>query len=76
MHWTFLTTVRFQNGDSGVVRLEYAVAANDTTEAKKELGRRFLDHEVFGYTIENIVAASDAKAASLNLPARCVMQLA
>jgi hypothetical protein len=76
MHWTFLTTVRFQNDDRGVVRLEYAVAANDTMEAKKELARRFLDHEVFGYTIENVVAASETQAASLNLPARCVMLLA
>ncbi len=76
MHWTFLTMVRFQNDDGGVVRLEYAVAANDTMEAKKELTRRFLDHEVFGYTIENIVAACDAQAASLNLPDRCVMLLA
>ena len=76
MHWTFLTTVRFQNDDGGVVRLEYAVAAYDTVEAKTELARRFMDHEVFGYTIENIVAVSDAQAASLNLPARCVVLLA
>ena len=76
MHGTFLTTVRFQNDDSGVVRVEYAVAAKDTMEAKKELARRLMDHEVFGYTIENIVAASEGQAASLNLPARCVMLLA
>ncbi len=76
MHWTFLTTVRFQNSDGDVVRLEYAVAANDTADATKELSRRFMDHEVFGYTIENIVAASDTEVASLNLPAGCVMLLA
>ncbi len=76
MHRPFLTTVTFKSGLGNEFRLEYAVSATDTLEAKAELERRFFDLEVFGYTIENIVAAPRLQALLLKLPPRCVMLLA
>jgi hypothetical protein len=37
MHRPFVTTVKFENENGGVMRLEYAVA--DTSDAKTELER-------------------------------------
>jgi hypothetical protein len=76
MHRPFVTTVRFENEVGDVVRVEYAVAAVDTTDAKTELERRFLDHEINGYTIERILEATTLQARMLKLPPRCVMLLA
>jgi hypothetical protein len=76
MHRPFVTTVKFENQHGGVVRLDYAVAALDTTDAKTELERRFLDLELNGYTIERIVEATALQARMLKLPPRCVMLLA
>ncbi len=76
MHRPFLTTVTFKSELGNEFRLEYAVSATDTLEAKAELERRFFDLEVFGYTIENIVAAPRLQALLLKLPPRCVMLLA
>ena len=73
MHRPFVTTVKFENEDGGVMRLEYAVAAVDTTDANE---RRFLDLEVDHYTIEKIVEATTLQARMLKLPPRCVMLLA
>jgi hypothetical protein len=50
MHRPFMTTIKFENGDGGALRLDYAVAAVDTTDAKAELERRFLDLEMDRYT--------------------------
>jgi hypothetical protein len=76
MHRPFVTTVKFENEHGDVVRVEYAVAAVDTTGAKTELERRFLDLEVDNYTIERITEATTLQARILNLPPRCVMLLA
>ena len=76
MHWPFVTTVKFENEDGSVIRLTYAVAAVDMTDAKTELERRFLDLEVHRYTIEEIVEATALQARMLKLPPRCVMLLA
>jgi hypothetical protein len=76
MHRPFVTTVKFDNADGGVMRSEYAVAAVDTTDAKTELERRFLALEVDRYTIEKIVEATTHQARMLKLPPRCVMLLA
>ena len=76
MHRPFVTTVKFENEDGDIVRVEYAVAAVDTSAAKTELERRFLDLEVDGYTIERIVEATTLQARMLKLPPRCVMLLA
>jgi hypothetical protein len=48
--------------------LDYAVAAIDTTDAKTELERHFLDLEVDGYTIERIIEATTLQAGMLKLP--------
>jgi hypothetical protein len=58
------------------MRLEYAVAAVDATDAKTELERRFLDLEVDRYTIERIVEATTLQARMLKLPPCCVMLVA
>jgi hypothetical protein len=75
MSWPFLTTVKFENENGSVVRLEYAVSAIDHNRARSELSRRFLDQEVFGYEIEKVTAATRLEAMSLGLPERCVMLL-
>jgi hypothetical protein len=76
VHRPFVTTVKFENEDGDIVRVEYAVAAVDTSAAKIELERRFLDLEVDGYTIERIVEATTLQARMLKLPPRCVILLA
>lgn len=76
MFWPFLTTVRFKSRNGSVVRLEYAVSAADRGHARSELERRFLEQEVFGYTIEKVTAATSLEAMSLDLPAECVILLA
>jgi hypothetical protein len=72
MYWPFKTTVKFVDNDGRALRLQYAVSAANSVEAKGELERRFLGQEVFGYTIEKIKAATRQKAAAYNLPAGCV----
>ena len=63
-----------ENG--GALRLDYAVAAVDTANAKAELERRLLDLEVERYTIEKIVEVTTLQARMLKLPPRYVMLLA
>ena len=65
MHRPFVTTVKFENEKGGVIRLEYAVVAADTADAKAELERRFLDLEVERYTIEKIVEVTTLQARML-----------
>jgi hypothetical protein len=76
MHRPFVTTVKFENENGIVMRLEYADAAVDTANAKTELERRFLDLEVEHYTIERIVEATTLQARMLKLAPSCVMLLA
>ena len=52
------------------------MAATDTTAARSELERRFLDLEVNDYTIERIIEATMLQARMLKLPPHCVMLLA
>ena len=75
MHRPFVTTVKFENENGGTLRLDYAVAAVDTADAKAELERRFLDLELDRYTIEKIVEATTLQARMLKLP-RAAMLLA
>jgi hypothetical protein len=75
MYWPFKTTVKFVDDDGRVLRLQYAVSAANSLEAKGELERRFIGQEVFGYTIEKIKAATRQEAAAYNLPAGCVQLL-
>ena len=76
MHRPFVTTVKFENENGGVMRLDYAIAAVDTADAKTEIERRFLELEVEHYTIERIVEATTLRARMLKLPPSCVMPLA
>ena len=76
MHRPFVTTVKSENENGGVMRLECAVAAVDTANAKTELERRFFDLEVEQYTIEKIMEATTLQARMLKLPPSCVMLLA
>lgn len=66
MHRPFVTTIKFENEDGGALRLDYAVAAVDTADAKA-----FLDLEMDRYTIEKIVEATTLQARMLKLP--CVL---
>ncbi len=75
MFWPFKTTVRFVDRDGTIQRLHYAVSAGNWRDAKMELERRLLNQEVFGYTIEEIIASTGQEAATLNLPAGCVQLL-
>ncbi|HEY7244579.1 MAG TPA: hypothetical protein VH678_11940 [Xanthobacteraceae bacterium] len=75
MQWPFKTTVSFAARDGSVVRLRYAVSAISGSEAKIELERRLLGQEVFGYVIEEVVAATGQEAAQLKLPEDCVQLL-
>ena len=68
MHRPFVTTIKFENEDGGALRLDYAVAAVDTTDAKAELERRFLGLEMDRYTNRkdrrsHHAAGADAQAA-------------
>ena len=75
MQWPFKTTVRLAGRDGNVVRLRYAVSATSGSEAKMELERRLLGQEVFGYIVEQAVAATGQEAAQLKLPDGCVQLL-
>ena len=68
-----VTTVKFENENGGALRLDYAVDAVDTADAKAELERRFLDLELERYTIEKIVEDTALQARMLKLPPRCVL---
>jgi hypothetical protein len=75
MYRPFKTTVKFKSDDGRAVRLQYLVSADNSIEAGCELERRFLHQEVFGYQIEQVVAAKNEEAAIFKLPAGCVQLL-
>ncbi len=75
MEWPFKTTVKFAGREGSVVRLQYAVSAVSGSQAKSELERRLLGQEVFGYTVEDVVAATGQEAADLKLPVGCIQLL-
>jgi hypothetical protein len=62
MYWPFKTTVKFITDDGRELRLEYLISANNSVAAKYELEQRFIDHEVFGYTIERVEPATKQEA--------------
>jgi len=75
MQWPFKTTVRFAGRDGNMVRLQYAVSAMSESEAKRELEQRLFGQEVFGYVVEDVVAATGKEAAQLKLPDGCIQLL-
>ena len=75
MQWPFKTTVSFAGRDGKVVRVHYAVSAMTASGAKTELEQRLLGEEVFGYVVEDVVAATGQEAFQLQLPDNCVQLL-
>jgi hypothetical protein len=75
MDWPYKATVKFR-GDEGVShRFQYAVSAANCKEAQEQLEERFLHQEIFGYTIEDVHAATEQEAAVYALPSGCVQLL-
>jgi hypothetical protein len=75
MQWPFKTTVSFVAPYGKVVRDQYAVSAMSAAEAQIELQNRLLGEEVFGYVVEDVVAATGQEAFQLQLPDNCVQLL-
>jgi hypothetical protein len=75
MQWPFKTTVSFVAPYGKVVRVQYAVSAMSAAEAQIELQNRLLGEEVFGYLVEDVVAATGQEAFQLQLPDNCVQLL-
>ena len=66
MQVAFVTTVSFPDRD-GVVQLQYAVAAGNEREARREIERRLINQELYNYSIADIRLATSSEAASLAL---------
>ncbi len=75
MQWPFKTTISFAGCDGKVIRVQYAISAMSASEAKIELEQRLFDEEVFGYVVEEVVAATGQEAFQLKLPDNCVQLL-
>jgi putative alpha-1,2-mannosidase len=75
MQWPFKTTISFAAPDGKVVRVHYAVSAISASEAKIELEQRLSGEEIFGYVVEEVVAATGQEAFQLKLPEKCVQLL-
>jgi hypothetical protein len=75
MQWPFKTTISFAGPNGSVVRVHYAVSAMSASEAQIELQQRLLGEEVFGYVVEEAVAATGQEAFQLKLPENCVQLL-
>jgi hypothetical protein len=71
----FKTTVKFTGLNGEAQRLHYAVSASGAAEATHEIERRLQGHEIYGYTVESVVAAKPPEAALLNVPDHCVQLL-
>jgi hypothetical protein len=75
MQMPFVTTVSFADRDGMTVSLQYGVAAPNEQEARSELERRFINQEVYNYSISEIRRATSSEAASLNLSAGSIILL-
>jgi hypothetical protein len=75
MQMPFVTTVSFADRDGMTVSLQYGVAAPSEQEARSELERRFINQEVYNYSISEIRRATSSEAASLNLSAGSIILL-
>jgi hypothetical protein len=75
MQWPFKTTVSFAGAQGKVVRVHYAVSAVSASQAKTELEQRLSREEVFGYVVEEVVAATGQEAFEFKLPENCVQLL-
>jgi hypothetical protein len=75
MQWPFKTTVRYVQ-EHKIVRIQYAVCADNVAAAKRALLQRFTEQQTSGYEIEYVVAATGKEAAQLNLSDDGVVLLA
>jgi hypothetical protein len=75
MQWPFKTTISFAGPHGKVVRVLYAGSAVSASQAKTELEQRLSREEVFGYVVEEVVAATGREAFQLMLPENCVQLL-
>jgi hypothetical protein len=75
MQVPFVTTVSFADRDGMTVRLQYGIAASNEREARSELERRFINQEIYNYSIAEIRRATSSEAESLNLPAGSIILL-
>ncbi len=68
MNVPFVTTVAFADHDGKTARLQYGVVADSEREARSELKRRFLNQELYKFSILEVRRATSSEAAALNLP--------
>jgi hypothetical protein len=71
----FVTTVSFADRDGMTVRMQYGVAAPSEQAARSELERRFINQEIYNYSISEIRRATSSEAESLNLSAGSIKLL-
>jgi hypothetical protein len=76
MFWPFKTVIMFKDGQGREQRLCYAVSATSGDEARAQIKSRLLSQEIFGFTVEQVVAATIGEAREFNLPTGCVQLLA
>jgi hypothetical protein len=69
MNVPFVTTVAFADPDGKTAHLQYGVSAGNECEARSELERRFLNQELYKFSILEIRRATSSEAAKLNLSA-------
>ncbi len=69
MNVAFVTTVAFADHDGETAELQYGVSAGNEREARSELERRFLNQELYKFSILEIRRATSSEAAALNLTA-------
>ena len=76
MFWPFKTIIKFVDGSGREQRLCYAVSATSSDEAKDAIKNRLFAQEIFGFTVEKVVAATVGEAREIDLPTGCVQLLA
>jgi hypothetical protein len=76
MFWPFKTIIKFVDGGGREQRLCYAVSATSSDEAQDAIKSRLFAQEIFGFTVEQVVAATVGEAREFDLPKGCVQLLA
>jgi hypothetical protein len=76
MFWPFKTIIKFVDKSGREQRLCYAVSATSGDDARAQIKSRLLSQEIFGFTVEQVVAATIGEAREIDLPTGCVQLLA
>jgi hypothetical protein len=74
--WPLKTIIKFVDGNGREQRLCYAVSARSSDDAQDAIKSRLFAHEIFGFTVEQVVAATVGEAREIDLPTGCVQLLA